>query len=313
MSAEALALTPVRRSTSPAASVFRSPFVAATVGIFLPLICLAFDPIVFRTSFGGEPFLASYKIVGYGFISLSTFALAVWLPHRRFPSLFCGFLAAGCLFAIILGIVLFPISVFGLSTMIGILGFSPFLTAATFGYCAKHARELAGNQFKPTLAVCAFALLTGLPLTTQAYASRMMDQSLVVVVFFSLVGSGIWLAFESIQTMSAVVGNSNAVCWVADMVIIHLEDNDGTWPRNWDALREPYDKCVEQFGQPWDFEELRVGVEMNWDADPSVLANASPVEGEPPFRAIWLRDGTGVLREREEPNQMILDYLLAKK
>lgn len=181
MSFQATTSTWERDSPSPAASFFCNPVVAVAVGIILPSICVVFDPIVFRTSVG-DPILGSYRIVGYGFITLSMLALGVWLLFRRFPSLFCGFLAAGCLFALVLGIVLLPISVIGLFAIIGILGFSPFLTAATFWYCAKHARQLAGSRFNPALAILAFALLIALPLTTQAGVSRIVNQSLTLLV-----------------------------------------------------------------------------------------------------------------------------------
>lgn len=181
MSSEALRSSQPRPSNSRAATIFRNPFVAVAVGIVLPLLCLAYDPIVFRASFG-KPILGSFIISGYGFIALSALALGAWLPLRRFPSIFCGFLFAGCLFALAVGIVLLPISVIGLLIVIGILGFSPFLTAATFWHCAKHARELAGNKFQPGLAALAFAVLVALPISAQAFAFHIRDQSLAVLV-----------------------------------------------------------------------------------------------------------------------------------
>lgn len=170
-------------AASPATRFFRNSGVATAFGIILPLMCIRYDPIVFSANFFPTgPILGSYKIVGYGSIGLSMIALTFWLPLRRFPSVFCGFLAAGCLFASVLGIVLLPISLLGLMLIIGILGFLPFITATTFWHCAAHARELAGNQFKPALAVAAFLLFLAIPLTTQACVWHITEQSLTILV-----------------------------------------------------------------------------------------------------------------------------------
>jgi len=180
MSSEAVRSPPLPKTTSRAAA-FRNPFVAVGLGIILPLICLTFDPIVFRTTFG-EPILGSYKISGYGFMVLSMLTLAAWLPIRRLPSVFCGCLFAACAFALVLGVALLPISLIGLFAIIGILGFSPFLTATTFWYCAKNAHELAAHRFKPALAVSAFVIFLAIPIGTQAYVSHITDYSMTVLI-----------------------------------------------------------------------------------------------------------------------------------
>ena len=169
------------KPTGRAATLFRNPVTAVALGIVLPLICIAFDPIVFRTTFG-QPILGSYKVSGYGFMALSMLVLAAWLSVRRLPSLFCGFLFGGCVFAVVLGVALLPMSVIGLFAIIGILGFSPFLTAATFWYSAKNARDVAGDRFKPALAAFAFFIFIALPIGTQAYALHTTEQAIDMLV-----------------------------------------------------------------------------------------------------------------------------------
>ncbi|MEK6234821.1 MAG: hypothetical protein N2C14_08920, partial [Planctomycetales bacterium] len=129
------------------------------------------------------------------------------------------------------------------------------------------------------------------------------------VVLCGLLVGGAWFVNHKID---AVIRNAYAVWWVADMIIVYMEDNDNAWPQGWDDLHKPYEKLVERSRRAWTFEELRARVEVDWDADPSVLADASPVEGEPPFRVIWLRDGTSSHWSGREPNRMILDHLLAE-
>ena len=160
-----------------AASLFRNPIAAFAFGVVLPLICLTFDPIVFRTTFG-QPILGSYKISSYGIMALATLALAAWLSMRRLPSLFCGFLLGGCAFAVVLGVILLPMSMVGLMAIIGILGFSPFVTAATFWYSAMNARNVAGDGFKPVVAASAFIIIIVLPIGTHAYVFHVTEHSI---------------------------------------------------------------------------------------------------------------------------------------
>ena len=172
---------PQAKPAARAAAFFRHPAAAVVLGIVLPLMCLAFDPVVFRAGFG-EPILGAYKIAGYALMALSILALAAWLSMRRLPSIFCGFLLAGCVFALVLGIVMLPTTLPGLLFVIGILGFAPFLTAATFWYCAMDARDAAGDRFEPGLAACAFLILVALPICAQAQVSHVTEHSVEMLI-----------------------------------------------------------------------------------------------------------------------------------
>lgn len=97
-------------------------------GILLPLVCLLADPGVFRGW--------SYRPVVYSFILTEIAILGAWLIlQRRLQGsslFFAGPLVAGGGFALALGVALLPLSLFGLLLLIGLLGFSPFFTAAAF-------------------------------------------------------------------------------------------------------------------------------------------------------------------------------------
>ncbi len=164
----------------PAPSIFREPFIAVLLGIILPLACLACDPIIFS---GGvtQPILGPYRMLCYKYIAISMLSLIAWLISRQWPSLFTGLLFGGCAFAMVLGMVMLPISFIGLMIFIGIFGFSPFLTATTFWHCAMHAREMAGSGFRRGLAVTAFSLFLAVPLVTQAAVWYITDYLLTEV------------------------------------------------------------------------------------------------------------------------------------
>ena len=117
-------------------------------------------------------------------------------------------------------------------------------------------------------------------------------------------GVGGWAIHRSMDG----VRDAYAVWWVANMVVEHLKANGDAWPKNWEDLRDDYQTCVKRSGQPWSFEELRSRVAVDWQADPSELAVLANGRSIPPFRVIWLTDGTINYWEHAEPNQIIADY-----
>jgi hypothetical protein len=144
-------------------------------GILLPLLCLALDPIVFRSVGVLEP----YAGPAYGTMGLSFLSLAIWLIVRRAGFVMGGALAAGAGFALVVGIILLPYSVFGMLALIGVLGFSPFLTS--FVYLRNSVRAFAlarsggsgrGEPAGILAAAVAFVVLLGGPWGTQEVASR---------------------------------------------------------------------------------------------------------------------------------------------
>jgi hypothetical protein len=100
------------------------------MGIFAPLLCIILDPVVFNE------LLSSSLKLAYIIIGLEIVTLALWLIFGTHLKLFAGFiggiLLSGALFALVIGIFLLPLSFLGLIFIIGILGFTPFLTAFVF-------------------------------------------------------------------------------------------------------------------------------------------------------------------------------------
>lgn len=123
-----------------------------TVGMVLPVLCLVFDPFVFRNSFFGPPLAGRFQLFAYGFIAVQIIALAVWLAIGSRAGEWCGVLGgimlAGALFSLVVGACLFPFSVFGLMLLIGVLGFTPFITAFIYMRNARRALRVAGAQME---------------------------------------------------------------------------------------------------------------------------------------------------------------------
>src|SRR5262245_33742482 len=151
-------------------------------GIVMPVVCLVFDPFVFKfnedvfvaadRALIAPPFsaaqFATYAAPAYAFILSQwlclSFLLIVGRPSPRLAAFTAGFLATGFLFAGLLGVLLFIPSVLGLFAMgIGILGFTPLFTARAYyrrtRYASTFAEHSPNIESIRTLGFCAALVL----------------------------------------------------------------------------------------------------------------------------------------------------------
>jgi hypothetical protein len=121
-------------------------------GIVLPVICFTFDPIVFSGN-GWAPF-GEYKPFAYllNFASIMMLmAFLLWGRKLKWVSGFLsGLFALGGTISLIVGIVIFPLSIIGLIILIGVLGFTPLFSAFVYWRNAvrayKYAHPILGTQ-----------------------------------------------------------------------------------------------------------------------------------------------------------------------
>jgi hypothetical protein len=154
--------------------------------------------------------------------------------------------------------------------------------------------------------------------------TRRKRNIIVGVVAVLLAGAGfiVWIGYQVLQLPK----NAYAVWWTADLVIEYMEKHGGSWPRSWDDLRSTSDQAdkgtvstnrdgamIAEFRPRDTIDELKQHVEIDWNADPKVLAKAEFKETGPPFRVIWLRNGKSTHYSGKEPNDMVLEYLKWKE
>ena len=132
-------------------------------GVVLPIICVAADPIVFRSSIGvREAFLEEYKIFAYALSSVSIMAMAAWLLWGdRLGELrpFLGglFIVAGAISTLV-GIAILPISLIGSVILIGAIGFTPLFSGFVFLRNAVRAIDGATDDQPKRYVIRAVAL-----------------------------------------------------------------------------------------------------------------------------------------------------------
>ena len=120
------------------------------IGIVLPILCLAFDPLVFRHGMYGGPLGGEIQLFAYTFIAVQIIALAAWLGIGSRAGEWCGVLGgimfAGAVFSFVIGVCLLPFSLLGLLLLIGALGFTPFVTYFIYLRNARRALKAARPQ-----------------------------------------------------------------------------------------------------------------------------------------------------------------------
>jgi hypothetical protein len=157
-------------------------------GIVIPVLCLVFDPFIFKGGIFGAPILLDYGVFANITIGLGVILLGVWLFLKdRLPfaaiSLFTGIFFLGGILAFLLGIILLPFSILGLVFyLLGLLGFSPFLTSYVFYRNGRRAlNQIRQTDNKKTIArliTVGIVVLLGLSAGLQWQATAVVDRSI---------------------------------------------------------------------------------------------------------------------------------------
>jgi hypothetical protein len=153
-------------------------------GMAVPLVCLYFDPTVFRSGGAGDTgWLVPFRILGYAEIALSIVALGYFLLTQRASSVLTGFLLGSAIFAVLLGIAMLPLTMLGLVMLIGILGFAPFVTGFVYARNAWRCwqQSSAQNSRLPSRLAAALGVILalGIPASLHATASHLVNGALV--------------------------------------------------------------------------------------------------------------------------------------
>jgi hypothetical protein len=139
-------------------------------GVVLPVICFVADPIVFKGyGMGKGALLGSLKPFAYllSFTLVMTLsAKLIWNEKLKWLNAFLsGLFAVGTIISLCVGIVLLPLSLLGLFFIIGILGFTPFLSGFVYLRSSVCCFKSSGTIFKKQSLIGAFVLSTVLSVT----------------------------------------------------------------------------------------------------------------------------------------------------
>jgi hypothetical protein len=125
-------------------------------GVVLPVICCLFDPIVFKGTLSHNgALLGSFKPFVYllSFVSIVLMMLFLLFGSKLkwFNAVLAGLFMIVSAISLILGITLFPFSLFGLLFVIGILGFTPLFAGLAYARNSFRAFNFAKIPLNKTL------------------------------------------------------------------------------------------------------------------------------------------------------------------
>ena len=128
-------------------------------GVFLPVVCFTFDPIVFND---GSLF-GDYKTFAYVLSFVSIMAMWAWLiwgeKLKWLNAFLAGLFIVGSFISFGIGIIIFPISLIGLFFyFIGALGFTPLFSAIVFLRNSIRAYRAAKPFLEKKILVYSFLL-----------------------------------------------------------------------------------------------------------------------------------------------------------
>jgi hypothetical protein len=136
---------------------------------------------------------------------------------------------------------------------------------------------------------------------------------LAVLVLIVLIGGGVFAIRYGVLS-AEMAREAYYVEWVAQMVVLHLDENDQRWPESWVDLWDEHAKCQNLAGRlPWSLKELSENVSVDWSINTAELKALAAEPSHREFRFISLKNGGRAHWSGGEPNQMVCDYLLGRR
>ncbi len=145
---------------------------------------MVFDPAVLRPD-GLEFFepLQQVRLFVYLVIGLGIAALSYFMMTRKASWILAGALYGAAVFALFLGVVMLPMSALGLLLVIGIFGFTPFVSAFVMWRNARRCRESAVGSGNAMLAAAlGFLMILGVPGMVQGVLATVGNRAVARVI-----------------------------------------------------------------------------------------------------------------------------------
>jgi hypothetical protein len=187
-------------------------------GVIAPVLCFYFDPIVFKSGFIGQPILQPYQLFTYAVTALEVplFAVSMLFGSRlgMWFRIIGGALISGSVFSAVIGVMILPYSLMGLTMVIGFLGFIPFVTAFVYlrvGWrVLKHESKTPAGSLVGAILV-GVILSLGTPALVSLYIARSASHSIDTILHGNsqqaeiAVGHLRWLPFIPQQNLEPLV------------------------------------------------------------------------------------------------------------
>ena len=155
----------------------------AFFGALLPLLCVTCDLVCGLGLFSPNGFLngalQKYSMYCCSEIVIGIAALGYYLIFRRASGSLVGVLIAAGVFSFLLGLFLLPLSIFGLLILIGIFGFTPFITSFVFfrnvRRCWSQLLQPSSRKHSVIMTIIVAAVVLIIPAIPELWANRIIE------------------------------------------------------------------------------------------------------------------------------------------
>lgn len=127
---------------------------------------------------------------------------------------------------------------------------------------------------------------------------------IVTAVLAAIIG----VATYGLRTIDRIVSDAYRVWGTGDLVVDFMNANNQRWPQTWAELEAHYDQSNGRFSGIREFSDVQNHMQIDFSFDPATV-DLSNDELDPPFRAIWLRDGTNTAYVGTGPNEIVYRHL----
>ena len=186
--------------------------------LIAPILCFYFDPVVFKGGLLGDAILQPFQLFAYGVTAVEVSVFVVWMVLGArlgaWSRLIGATLITGAVFSALIGLAILPYSLMGLIVVVGVFGFTPFLTA--FAYFRTGWRAFKSQDSAPAVSpiiplVVGAILALGLPALLSLYVSRTTTNSINAILYGNAqqaelaMGHLKWLPFIPQQSLDSLV------------------------------------------------------------------------------------------------------------
>ena len=158
-----------------------------------------------------------------------------------------------------------------------------------------------------------------------AFGAVAMKFSVRTILFFVVLAT---VATALISNFYGTIGVEDALAELdsVQMLIAYMEEHEGGWPADWEALRPQFESCAYRVGsgkrnpsaysqeygfKRWSFEKLKSRIWIEFDVESDELRQISKTTSCPSFNVISARFRGWQLED--DPNDVLWSYFRSKQ
>jgi len=131
---------------------------------------------------------------------------------------------------------------------------------------------------------------------------------LVSVTVIAVLLAGVTYAIRTVNGVRQVVMDAYRVWGTGELMVDYMNANDQRWPQCWADLETFFANSTKTYTIIETFDDIRDHIDIDFAFDPYLQSLANDAD-DPPFRAIWLRNGTESRYVGAGPNQIVYAHL----